>query len=261
VSKLYPDTTLYDIARVVRNVIASDETRNIAAREADLFASNATDIASFDKAAQEKDLIVLPATGLRQNDQRVAGLGDARELVRWLFKDASVGDVSEDLEINEQYVIAVMTEEIPKGTLPLDKVKEEVSRQVANEKKAGIIMEKLGSPTGTLEEIAATYGEGANVYESSDLRLDANILPNVGFDPMAIGIAFSQAGGERSKPFAGESGVLIIETQNITEAPEIADYSAFAQQLRNTKAQRTAENIAEAIKDNSGIVDNRYKFY
>ena len=261
VSKLYPDTTLYDIARVVRNVIASDDTRNVAAREADLFASNATDIASFDKAAQEKNLIMLPASGLRQNDQRVAGLGDARELVRWLFKDASVGDVSDDLEINEQYVIAVMTEEIPKGTLPLDKVKEEVRRQVANEKKASIILEKLGNTTGTLEEIAATYGEGANVYESSDLRLDANILPNVGFDPMAVGIAFSQASGERSKPFAGESGVLIIETQNITEAPEIADYTAFSQQLRNTKAQRTAENIAEAIKDNSGIVDNRYKFY
>ncbi len=261
VSKLYEDTTLYDIARVVRNVIASDETRNVAAREADLFASKATNISAFDQAAQEKDLIVLPVTGLRQNDQRVPGLGDARELVRWLFKDASVGDVSEDLEINEQYVIAVMTEEIPEGSLPLDKVREEVRQKVANEKKATLIIEKLGTPTGTLEEIAATYGEGANVYESSDLRMEANILPNVGFDPAAIGKAFSQASGERSVPFAGESGVLIIETQNVTIAPEIADYSAFAQQLRNTQAQRTAQNIAEAIKDNSGIVDNRYKFY
>ncbi len=261
VTRLYEDTTLYDVARVVRNIIASDETRNIAAREADLFASQATGIESFDQLAEEKGLVAIPAAGLGKNDSRVMGLGDARELVRWLFRDASVGSVSEDLEINEQYVIAVMTEDIPEGTLPFSKVQEEIRQKVANEKKAELIISKLEGTSGSLEEIASAYGENANVYEASDLRMDANILPNVGFDPRAVGIVFSQESGERSRPFAGESGVLIIETQNIVEAPEIADYNAFRQQVTGAEQTRTSQNIANAIKDDADIVDNRYKFY
>jgi peptidyl-prolyl cis-trans isomerase D len=261
VSKLYEDTTLYDVARVVRNIIASDETRNIAARDADLFASQATDIESFDQLAEEKGLVAIPATGLGKNDRRVMGLGDARELVQWLFRDASVGSVSDDLEINDQYVIAVMTEDIPEGTIPFAKVQEDIRQKVANEKKADLIIGKLEGSTGSLDEIAAAYGENASVYEASDLRMDANILPNVGFDPRAVGIVFSQESGERTKPFAGESGVLILETLNIVEAPEIADYNAFRQQVESTEQTRTAQNIADAIKDNADIVDNRYKFY
>ena len=261
VTRLYEDTTLYDVARIVRNIIASDETRNIAARDADLFASRASDIESFDALAKEQNLIVLPTTGLRQNDQRVAGLGDARELVRWLFRDASKGDVSDDFEINEQYVIAVMTDETPEGFYPFEKVEAEVRQKVLNQKKANIIIEKLGDASGSLEEIAAAYGTDANVYTASDLRMDANILPNVGFDPRAVGIAFSQENGERTRPFAGESGVLIIETQSITTAPEIADYSAFKLEVATEERLRTQQNIANAIKENSDIVDERYKFY
>jgi len=261
VSKLYEDTTLYDVARVVRNVIASDETRNIAAREADLFASQATDIESFDQLTKEKELVAIPAIGLGKNDRRVMGLGDARELVQWLFRDASVGEVSDDFEINDQYVIAAMTEDVPEGTLPFNKVEQEIRQKVGNEKKAQMIMEKLKGLSGSLDEIASAYGDDASVYVSSDLRMEANILPNVGFDPRAVGIAFSQSPGETTRPFAGESGVLIIETQNIVESPEIADYSAFKQEVLGQEQNRTSQNIANAIKENSDIEDNRYKFY
>ena len=52
-------------------------------------------------------------------------------------------------------------------------------------------MQKLQSMSGSLDEMAAAYGDDANVYTSSDLKLSSNTLPNVGFAPKAIGKAFA----------------------------------------------------------------------
>ena len=124
-----------------------------------------------------------------------------------------------------------------------------------------MIIGKLKEAQGTLEEIASAYGNDANVYSSSDLKLSSNNLPTAGFDPKAVGIAFRLESGKRSDPFPGENGVLIIEMQNKTVAPEIADYSAYKTTIQQKNQQRGGFNIAEAIKDHAKIEDKRYKFY
>ena len=85
-------------------------------------------------------------------------------------------------------------------------------------------------------------------------------MPTVGFDPKSVGVAFSLENGARSKPFAGENGVVLIEMQNKTIAPAIADFTVYKTQLLQT-ARNQSYNIAEAIKGKSDIVDERYKFY
>ena len=91
--------------------------------------------------------------------------------------------------------------------------------------------------------------------------MSSNTLPTAGFDPQAVGVAFGLEGGKRSDPFTGENGVLIIELQNKTIAPEIADYTAYKTALQQEYQQRAGFNIAEAIKDHAEIEDQRYKFY
>ena len=127
--------------------------------------------------------------------------------------------------------------------------------------KGKIITEKLNGLKGTLEEIATAYGQDANVYSSSDLKLSSNSLPTVGFDPHAVGLAFSLENGKRSKPVAGENGVAIIELLNKTIAPALTDYSTYKTQLEQGNTNRSSMGVAEAIKENSDIVDERYKFY
>jgi peptidyl-prolyl cis-trans isomerase D len=216
---------------------------------------------SFETLAQEEGLTVFPSGPLGKNDQRILGLGDARRLIQWLYRDASIGDVSEDEEINENYVIAVMESQTPAGITPFEQVRGDIMLELSKDKKAAVIKQKLGDATGSLDEIAAAYGPDAAIYQTPDLRMDANILPNVGFDPAAVGMAFHLGSGQTSKPFAGESGVLILEVQNVTESPEIADYTAYKQGLLRTQQLRTSQNISDAIKEDADIVDERYKFY
>lgn len=253
--------TAYDLAIVEREITPSDATINEAYRKAEAFASDLSGIQDFEKRAKEQGLIVQEAKNVLAGDRRIGTLGEARQLVQWLFRDASKGKISQIFDLDDQNVVAVMTGEIQKGYRPFEIVKAEITPAVRNEAKAKIIIDKLKAAKGTLEEVANSFGSDANVYSSSDLKLGSNSLPTAGFDPQAVGLAFSLENGKRSDPAAGENGVIIIELQNKTIAPALTDYSTYKSQLEQGNVNRNTMSIAEAIKESSNIVDKRYKFY
>lgn len=250
----------YYIASIEREITPSDGSINEALRKAEAFANEVSDLESLEATAKTENLVVREASKLGAGDRNISSLGDARQVVQWLFRDADTGDVSTVFDLQENYVVAIMTGEVKKGYKPLEAVKTEITPAVKNEQKGKIISEKLAAATGTLEEVKNSFGSDANVYSSSDLRLNSNSLPNVGFDPQAIGLVFSLENGKRSKPFVGETGVLIVEVQNKTIAPAVADYAPYKMSLQQA-AQNRNYSIAEAIKDRAGIEDKRYNFY
>lgn len=253
--------TAYKIATIKRSIIASDETRNDAFRKADLFASNSNSVETFEKYAKEESLVVVPVEKVDKNDRSIGTLSDARQIVQWLFRDASKGDVSDVFELDNHYVVAVMTGKIEEGVMSFEKAKEDITKEVKKELKAEKIINKLKGLSGSLEEIAAAYGDDANVYTATDLKLSSNSLPVIGYDPKAVGRAFSLESGQKTEPFASETGVLIIEMQNKTTAPEVADYSAYKNFIKQNLQSNASKNITKAIKEHAEIEDERYKFY
>ncbi len=115
--------------------------------------------------------------------------------------------------------------------------------------------------SGSLDEIASAYGDDARVYTNSTLKLSSNTLPSVGFVPAAIGRAFGLKDGERTKPFAEETGVLIIEMIALTKAGTIADYSTYKNQLEQQMENRASFSSSEAIRKFADIKDRRYRYY
>jgi len=255
------NNTAYQLAIVEREITPSDATINESFRKAEAFAADVSGLADFDKTARDQGLVVQEAKSILAGDRRVGALGEARQLVQWLFRDASVGKISQVFDLDDQNVVAVMSGEISKGYKPLESVKAEITPAVINEAKGKIIIEKLSEAKGTLEEVANAYGPDANVYSSSDLKMSSNALPSVGFDPRAVGLAFSLDNGQRSKPVAGENGVIIMELQNKTIAPSLTDYSLYKSQLEQSGQNSSTMGIADAIKESADIVDKRYKFY
>jgi len=253
--------TAYQLAIVERAITPSDVTINEAYRKAEAFAVDLSSQADFEKRAKEQGLAIQEAKNVLAGDRRIGTLGEARQVVQWLFRDASKGKISQVFDLEDQNVVAVMTGEIKKGYRPFESVKAEITPAVRNEAKGLVIIQKLKDAKGTLEEIAAAFGSDANVYTSSDLKLSSNSLPTVGFDPQAVGLAFSLENGKRSSPVAGENGVIIMELQTKTAAPSLSDYSAYKMQLEQGAINRNSSGIAEAIKESSDIVDERYKFY
>lgn len=256
-----PTNQVYKIASVQRELYPSDATRDESYRRSEYFASSVDDVDSFMAQAQEDSINVSTAEDIRSTAQTISGLGDARQVVRWAYNDASLGEVSPVFELDDAYVVAVLTDVTEEGTAELEEVREELEAKVKAEVKGGQIAEQLRGLSGTLEEIAEAFGPDANVYSTSDLNLSSNTLPNVGFAPKAVGKAFALNEGEVSEPIEGENGVVVIQLEALTEAGEIADYSSYKEQLQQQARQRTTFNISEAVRDFAQIEDKRYKFY
>jgi len=253
--------TAYQLAIVEREITPNDATINEAFRKAEAFAADLSGIEDFEAAAREQGIVVQEAKNVLAGDRRIGTLGEARQVVQWLFRDAAVGKVSQVFDLEVLNVVAVMTGEVENGYKPYESVKAEITPAVRNEAKGRLIIEKLNGIEGTLDEVANAFGTDANVYSSSDLKLNSNSLPSVGFDPRAVGIVFSLDNGQRSKPIAGENGVVIVELQNKTIAPSMGDYSTFKSQLDQGLQNSNTTGIAEAIKEDADIEDKRYKFY
>lgn len=251
----------FKIAAIELEMYASEETRERAYRKADLFAFNSGNYDEFTANAEKDTLTVSSAAQIDKNARNINNLSGARDIVRWMYNDASVGEVSKIFELDDSYVVAVLTGESEKGTASLEDVRNEVSIKVKNEMKADQIINTLSGLTGSLDEIAEGYGADANVYSSSDLKFNSNSLPSVGFSPKAVGKAFSLNPGERSKPFSTDNGIVIMELVNFTGAPEIADYTTYKTQKIQTDQSRVSINVLEAVKEFADIEDNRYKFY
>ncbi len=251
----------FKVATISRLLIPSDNTRDDAFRKADYFAGTSTNLQEFEQNAQSENILIQEAPNVDKNARRFGALGNARSVVSWLYREASVGKVSDVYEVDDNYVVAVMTGESDKGLAPLSEVRNEIAVKVKNQKKGELIIAELKNAEGDLEAMAAKYGDDAGVYSSSDLKLNSNSLPSVGFAPEAVGRAFALENGQKTDPFATDNGVLVIEMVSITPAPQIADYSLYKQQLTQQYENSVSFNIANAVKEYADIEDRRYKFF
>ncbi|MEQ9285331.1 MAG: SurA N-terminal domain-containing protein [Cyclobacteriaceae bacterium] len=251
----------YKVGKIELEIYVSDQTRNKFYREAELFSVKAKNLSEFEKNSAEAGLEIKTAERIGKNDRRIGSLNEARGIVSWLYNTASKGDVSEIYEIDNFYVIAAMTGKQDKGAANLNVVRNEISRKVRDQKKAQVIIDKLSPADGQLQEIADNYGSDAKVYTMNGLKLSSNSLNSVGLAPEAVGVAFSMENGEKTKPFALDNGVIIIELTNKIEPAEIADYVPYQGQVQQKRQSRISFNIDATVKELADIQDERYRFF
>ena len=138
--------------------------------------------------------------------------------------------------------------------------KDQILVKVRNEKKSEKILAKLGNAQGDLMSVSKKYGAGALVEEVTDVNFFSGMLNSAGFDAIALGKLFGQKVGKRTKPFAGETGVFVIETSNKIAPPAITDYKTFKDQIaQRIGLGRTGYIGEQIIRENAKIIDNRSK--
>jgi peptidyl-prolyl cis-trans isomerase D len=255
-----PQAGAMKIASIELELIASDVTRNEAYRNADYFAASTSNQKEFRANAQQEGYRVMQAYGLDQGARSLNNIPNAREVVRWAFNDASVNKVSDVFELDNAYVVAVLTDKTEAGTASLDQVREEVTTLVKNEKKAKIITDRLQGKN-SLEDMKAVYENEASLGNTPDLKLSSTVIPGIGFAPRAIGKIFGMETGKISKPINEDVGILVARVNAVTPAGEIADYSRYQGQLTLNASQRTAYMIMMAMEELAEVKDYRYRFF
>jgi len=256
-------STVVNMASVEREITPSDQTVSAVYKKTAPF-GRATNSEDFAAAADlDSSLIRYQALNLAPDARNINNLYDSRvrEIVRWAFADAEVGDVSEIVQLEDQFVVATVTEKTEEGVAGFENVKEQVKAEVLKDKKQEFIMQKLGTPQGTVDDIRASYGNGATVGSATDITLSSSSLPSAGFAPAAIGSAFELEVGQVSEPVADESGVLVVELDKIDEASEVADLAAYRQQIQSRKESGIYMRMKNAIDKFSNARSDLYKYF
>jgi peptidyl-prolyl cis-trans isomerase D len=254
--------TKYRVSLISKVLGASDQTRDAAYQKAELFASENNTIEKFKAAVKKDKLVSLTAQRVMEGAASINGMQNTREISRWAFgENGEKGAVSNAFEINDSYLVASITGATSKDKPKAEDFKDELKYRVIAEIKAEQIAKKLNGISGTLEQIAQKYGAGALVETAPAISFANGMLNSAGSDAVAVGKVFGLKPGQKTKAVKGESGVFVIEGTAVTNAPDIADFSQYKNQLLQTVKGRGGYYVSEAIKENAKIVDNKAKFF
>ena len=254
--KQTPRTTAYKIAYLSKALLPSTETINAASTAAAQFASSSKDLKSFNANAVKANKQALPATNIKENDFSIQGIGDSRTMVRWIF-EKSVNDISEPFEVEDNYLVAIITGEEKKGLMSVEAARPQVEGIVRDQKKAAIIKSSL---KGNSLEAYANSGK-TTVQKLDSIGFAFSMLANVGNEPKIIGAAFNKnLLNKISEPIAGNTGVFVLSVNALGAKPAQQDPVLYQdetlQRLRNIMF-RTNVALRKAAK----IKDNRFKVY
>lgn len=253
---------VYDIAVVEKHLVPGDLIRNQRFREADYCAHTIRNTSQLADYATKKNLPIHEAV-IEKDDMQVGARTQGRELVRWLYREASVGKVSPVFEIDHGYVVAIMTQHVKAGITPLAQVRDKILYQVRKERKATMIMEKLQAlQHNTLEQQAVQYGHTTHLFEAPHVSFEDDTLQHAGLARKTIGTAFALP-PHRTATIADENGVLVIEVLDKHTATELSSEATaeethyLMQLIKNKQAHQTLQ----ALKTLARIKDHRYLFY
>ena len=255
----------YKIAYMAKEIIASEATINKASLDATKLSAE-KDLTKFNAYLQKSGIPKITVPDLvKENDASIGQLQEARQLVRWAF-EAKKGDISDPYSIGEQFVVGIVDKINKEGVQDAQTARKMAEPAIREEKKADIILKKLGNAP-SLETAAAAYGKevliaGADSSITYAAKMIANISPVP--EPKLIGACFNKENQNKaSTPIVGKTGVYLIKVNSIgTKADDTPEQAAQkrsqqTEQLRN----ETVGNWFEGLKKQATIKDNRSKFY
>lgn len=215
----------------------------------------------FNAAIEAEGMTKRSQPRMTASTYQITGIDNPRQIVRWAFDEKTkMHDVSSIFELDNMFVVAALTDMVPEGYVPLEKVAEQSKYQILNKKKGEAAVEKMKACGTDYDRMVNELGAESTTV--SDVNLDSRVLGNFGVEADIIGTVMGMKEGEVVGPVAGNSSAFIIKNVKVNEAPATTDYSTI---LRDKTAQfnnKVLNNgVYNALKNNAKIEDNRVLFY
>ena len=250
------------VAVITRAIEPSNITFQDFYLQASAFAGENNSLAQFDTAVINQGLNKRSADRLNEMSNRVAGVNNSRQIVRWAFSETTeVGSISPVFEDEKNYIVAVLKDVTPDGYNLFENVQEQIRPLVTNRKKADVLVDRVNAlNTDDLYQIATEMDE--KVDTATDINFMARNIPGFGRENQVIGELFTLESGKVSKPIKGNNAVFVVLIDEIKEPKDIDVYSIYASQLITAfKSKITSNSPYMALEENAEIIDNRLLFY
>jgi peptidyl-prolyl cis-trans isomerase D len=247
------------VAMIEKTIEPSASTRKGAYALASEFSINFADSTSFRAAADTLNggTPIMPAKNIRPNSTTINGLQNGYPVVSWAF-GAELGEVSQPMMIDNDYIIATLVDVKERGVPTLANVYDKMKLEAIKEKKAEKFMELMKS--GSLEEIAKAVE--STVKTADNVTLKSGNIPGSGVSAQeyeVIGIAFGLKKDFISSPIKGKGGVYVLQkTSDIVEGTSTDNYTADRDQMMTNLQNRAASSIFNSFKEEAEVIDDRF---
>lgn len=249
------------LALLTHEVTPSSQTYQRVFAKVSRFASEARTRAQFDEVIERDGLSKRIAPSLTKSTNNIPGIQMPRQIVRWAFdRSTRENDVSTIFDMDDKYVVAVLTKKWDEGIPSLADMRDNIETQVTNNKKGRHLAQRMESIGSDLAEVAAAFGveveslEQHSFYERS--------IPNYGMENKLSGAMFSLNEGETAGPVVGNMATYLATMTQMTMAEDAENYenirrdqrNLFTNSVRNNGVYRVLEKLAD-------VEDNRLLFY
>ena len=254
------DTLWAQIAVVTRDITVSTATDQAIFAEVNKFVTENKTAEQFNAAIEAQGLNKRTYQTIRQNTNHITGINNPREIVRWAFNDdVKVGDISKVFELENMYVVAVLTKIVPEGYIPFDDLMERNANQIIKMKK-GEYLAKEAQQFGTDYDamIKKLNGEMTTV---ENITMEGRGFGSLGVEEKIGGTAMGMKEGVYSAPIEGGNAMAIIKVLSTLPAGE-TDYDAIRREYvsRFNNAILSGSHYS-AMLDNAKVVNNGILFF
>ena len=247
------------VATLTREVEPSEETINTLFTDATKFemASLDADAESFSSIASESGFTVRPVNKIKELDENLPGLSNQRGIVQWAFNDdTNVGDIKR-FNVNNGYAVVQLTKKYKEGLMTPEDASATALPKIRKERKAEQLLS--ANQGKTMESIASDNNVVAST--ATALTMKSPTLPGAGREPLVVGTAFALDQDATSGLIKGESGVYMVKVTKKEAAPEVDNFTTYAQTLKTSSSNRVNSDVYNALKEGAEIEDKRATFY
>ncbi|HEY9115502.1 MAG TPA: SurA N-terminal domain-containing protein [Bacteroidales bacterium] len=257
-----PDVKKVRVAIISQEVTPSTETIQQTFALASKIASECKTKEEFDNAIETDKLNKRKAEKIGQMSDYIPGLTNARQIIRWAFDDnTEVNRVSEVFDLNNTFVVAVVTSRTEDGIPPLDAaMKIRINAFVTNEVKGEYLKKEIEGMNNNFDQIV-TRLKGVQ-DEMSPVMFSTRNIKGYGTENEVIGTIFGHSAGQQFGPVAGQGAVFVVKVVNISKADPPTNYSQTVNSLESAFRSRVDQDFPyRALEQISEIEDNRMIFY
>lgn len=181
-------------------------------------------------------------------------------ILKLAYKEgAQVGDlVGSPIRDKDRLILACVAGIKEKGTPSFDEMKEKVRANYRRDKKAEILMAKMGKAKSLIELEDQKNGIA---IQKAEVTFSAPQIRGAGNEPEIVGAIFSGLkDGETTKPIQGKIGVYMIKVEKTTDAMAPANFDKEKDQLTGSQRSIIQSKAMEGLKKRADIIDNRAFF-
>lgn len=256
------------VAYLSQNIVPSEETQNgVYDKVFTIVGQNRSLEELQNLVSGDADLTIETSPALKRNDFTVGTLGadqSSRDMIKWAF-ESRAGEVAPEVfsyldQVDRFYnkYVVVGLKSVQKPGLPnVDAVKDEIEQQVINQKKGAQIVSQIQGKD--MDAIAAEYD--TQIDTSKNVNFAQPFVAGLGNEPKVLATAFELEQDEISQPVIGESGVYIVKSIKKPILSAVTDVPQMRRRITTTARGPVANQLFQAVKDQSTVKDYRWKFY